>query len=311
MFEVSDKTLSALGITSHHQLPQFRALVEQSKPEANVVLMGRTGAGKSSLVNGLCGAVVVDSFGEEPTLPVTKGSHTTACYQARETTIYLGATATDSKTFSINVWDSPGLFDGKGNEREYVLQVKEKCDPDLLLYCIDMREGPLIGKMIERMKIVTESLGQDVWKYAIIVLTFANCVPPSIKSTTSDEICHDFIVTVYQWENEIREALIRSGVDEIAAHKVVIEPAGFFANPNLPDREHWLGYLWLQVMKSAHPSSKLSILLNTQDQVNNSEYLSPNPIVIDERVHAGAIDSSFGPIKGLIPSLSRRSNRGN
>ena len=304
---VKDETLRSLGVTTE-EFPTFKATAEQSKSEANIVLMGKAGAGKSFLVNALCGAVVLDSFGEA-SLPATEGhklkheTSLTSCYKARETIVDVGS----PRKFSVVVWDSPGLFDGEGNERGYVLQVKHQCDrPDILLYCIDMSQiRAVVGEMVQGMTLITELLGKEVWQHAIIVLTYANLVKPKQKSTTDDEKRGDFSSTLEHWEKKIRTALLRSGVDEITAEKMVIQPAGTYTNPNLPDRQHWLGSLWLQVLQCANPPARLSILVNTQNYVNNSESL----LIVDEEEHSSIISKFFGQFRKWILSLARKRQR--
>ena len=307
---VSGDMLRALEIGTE----DFRAMAKDSKPEANIVIMGRAGSGKSSLVNGLCGAVTMDSLGE-PRLPATEGhklkheTSITSRYAARETTIpaeVLGGA--QPRKFSIFVWDSPGLFDGEENERAYVLQVKHQCEePDLLLYCIDMSGTRcIVDEMAGGMMVITENLGRDVWKHAIIVFTFANNVRPPRSSATEEETSEYFRRRVDHWQKKAHKALVKSGVDEIAAERVVIEVAGNYITPNLPTRQQWLGTLWLQVINCAHHRARFPIVVNTHDRVNNSEFLA---VTFTNDIHAGLIDRLFGPLKRWIQSLARRKQR--
>ena len=229
----NEKTLSAIGLSAK-ELPTFLKTAENSKSDANIVLMGRTGTGKSSLVNGLCGDQGAARVGHRLSHETIEASDHTA----RNTTIDLGADVA-SKYFSIKLWDSPGLFDGSKREHEYVKQVKVKCSElDLLVFCIDMSKTRCIGsEIVEEIELVNKILGPDVWIYAIIVLTKANTVRLNKKSSMTDK-CFDFLCKLDHWEKKVREALICSGVDEITAQKIVIEPAGNYDDPHLPDRQH-------------------------------------------------------------------------
>ena len=191
--------LDVFGVSAEQWPKVKETLLKQSKSEANILMMGKTGTGKSTLINALCGAVPQERFkpGLELTLPakVGDGLHYetlhTACYEARSTQISRGGSEDGPPlTFAIRVWDTPGLFDGTGNERSYVMQANVRCTDgiDLLLYCISMSRRCILTEMVPGMKLVTEILGQDVWKHTIIVLTFANNVKPRANSTSDDDI---------------------------------------------------------------------------------------------------------------------------
>ena len=305
--------LRSLGIDIDVSMSDFRLTADKSKAKAEIVIIGRAGSGKSAIINALCGAVVMDAAGEPATLPANEGNKlrhetdTMSSYVARQTTVTAEAMGEGkmAKNFSVIVWDSPGLFDGEDKDKGYIKEVKEKCKPDLLLYCIDMSQRRcIVQEMVIGMKMVTDILGPEVWKYAIIVLTFANKVKPKQRSPTDIEIKQHFYKTFDHWVGKVREALTISGVDDIAAQKITIEAAGSYREPNLPDRIHWLGYLWLKIMHCSNPEAKFSILINTQDRVNNSEYL-----VVDEHEHAFVIDTFFGQLKKFIISLARKKQK--
>ena len=259
--------------------------VRESKSEANILLFGVTGTGKSTLINSLCGAVPQASLSDPNSveLPAKVGhklKHETleaGSYEARATDVQLSDDDCTSKRFAVRVWDTPGFLDGTGKERSYVMQANVRCEDgiDLLLYCINMsKRRCIVDEMVPGMKVVTEILGQEVWKHAVIVLTFANNVKPKRRSESDAEKCQDFLDRVGHWRIKVRQALVRAGVREGTSQSVPIEPAGHFLTPHLPDRPHWLGYLWLLVMNHARDSAKVAILLNTQDYICNSQYLA-------------------------------------
>ena len=111
------------------------------------------------------------------------------------------------------------------------------------------------------------------------------------------------------WEQKVRKGLVCAGIDDVTAHKLPIEPAGHYTNPHLPDRIHWLGYLWLCVLKYAKTTANLATLVNTQNYLNASDALLPShqesysdesEIIIDEKNHPRIFNTLMAPIKELI-----------
>lgn len=323
-----------LGITAK-EWPAFEAAIQQCKLKANILITGLTGAGKSTVINALCGAVPQDSCsGGDIQLPAKEG-HTLE----HETTIpvsYPISVTTESveelfydtqgcvsdwtsRDFTVNIWDSPGIHDGTGNERGYLLNVRSQCDYsiDVFLYCIDISKQRCIKEeMVPGMQIVTEVFGADIWKYSVIVLTFANLVEPKSKSASEDDKCHHFLRSIHHWEGKVREALVEGGAPDEIAQKIPVEPAGHYSSPHLPDRIHWLGYLWLVVVKRARMSAKIPILAISQNHVRNADFLSPYDeellegisrpeIIIDKKAHAKVLDTLLRPIRELIERMTK------
>ena len=334
------KFLENLGVTEE-DFPNYEETIRQSKTEAHILVAGVTGSGKSTLINALCGAVPQQGsqyvYGRYK-LPAKEGASlehvtkSTGCYVARsksmDVDVALGHAISQrdgSCDYTIKVWDSPGLQGRRHNDHAYVLQMKATCEDgiDLMLYCIDMSNKRIIvDEMVPGMAVMTETLGCDVWKHSIIVLTFANVVKPKRGSVSEEDICHDFLVKVDKCSDKVRQALACAGVPDDIAHKIPIEPAGKVTVPHLPDRIHWLGFLWLLFIQRAKESAKIALLVNTQDQLRSSDYLTPNDerklaqsvespavIIIDEKMHSRILETIVGPIKKLIKKILNSKRR--
>lgn len=222
----------------------------------NILVTGKTGTGKSALINSIAGSEVT---AEGDTLkPQTK--------QIEHTVRIVG----DVK---LQVWDSPGLQDGTKSEDDYVREIATQCSGfDLIVYTIRMSQRRVLKNDADcrAMQILSrpKALGPNMWHNVIIVLTFANIVESmaKYKFDKSDLSPVDIkIEKIFKEEFEsavkaIRTILIDSvGLSKKLAESVPIVPAGYCTDPaTLPvykksdtcdgKRYYWLSDLWLKAL---------------------------------------------------------------
>ena len=136
--------------------------IEDEDPQLNILLCGRSGVGKSSLVNSLLGQEVC-TVSRQPDLdPCTKDT--------TKFTVNLDG-------ITVNVFDSPGLQDGTEDETEYVEKMYSKCkNVDLVLYCMDMTEVRFTPAEVRAIGTITNKFGRKIWERCVLVLTKANCL---------------------------------------------------------------------------------------------------------------------------------------
>eukprot|EP00731_Ephydatia_muelleri_P015840 Em0009g264a len=106
------------------------------KREVNILVTGKTGVGKSTLVNILVGEEVAKVG--ETLFPET---------------VDVNPYRLENFHGSGVVWDTPGLQDGSGKERKYAAKMREKCARyDLVLYCMSMMERRIREDDVKRSR---------------------------------------------------------------------------------------------------------------------------------------------------------------
>ena len=192
-------------------------------------MSGKTGVGKSSLLNGIVGKQAFEE-GEDFD-PMTSEVKVHECEKAG---------------VRVVIYDTPGLQDGSREEAKYLRSMKEKCkNAHLLLYCISMLETRSdLSCHDSAVKKISDELGPEVWENSIIVLTFANVFEDRLKDDGVKSIKKDMESKVKEWEGHMRSSLRASGVKEEVLKNVVAVLAGYGENPHLESQQYWLSNVW-------------------------------------------------------------------
>lgn len=170
---------------------------------------------------------------------------------------------------TITVFDSPGLADGQGKDEEYLNKIKaQDIKFDLFLFCTEMNSTRFRNDDRETMRKLTQILGQQVWKNAVVVLTFANEVHPSPTKKGNDVSEKQFFNNRFlDFKKKIKEVLKELDVCEDTAVNVPFVPAGVLNEPRLPDRDNWLTAIWVAVFKRINRNAKAPFLLANVDRI--------------------------------------------
>ena len=136
---------------------QFLAAMANGR-ELRMLVTGKTGQGKSTLINGVLGGQVAK-----------EGARANRC-----TTEVEGYTKTIN-CVPVTIFDSPGLQDRTVKEEEYIQGMRDKCKKlSLVLYCTKMINPRLTDDDKHAMKKLTDAFGEEFWNFTVFVLTFAN-----------------------------------------------------------------------------------------------------------------------------------------
>ena len=247
--------------------------VTQSK-SLRILIFGKTGTGKSSLINTL--------FSEQ----VAKEGDT----------IFAETTAVECYTRTISVivndvrvtlWDTPGLKDPYSDGKKTISEIEETClpDVDLFVYCTRFDQIRLSQEDVECIRDITKAFGGAIWKRALFALTFANqaSVPPSSQATLENF----FVSREGQW-TEALHRVVKDNVnlEEVSLGKInsiPVIPTGY-RNERLPGDRQWFTNFWVACLLRVNFFSIPALIRVSGDRINSKAERALAGRVVGQRV---------------------------
>ena len=224
------------------------------KDPVNIVVVGPAGVGKSTLINAMFGKEVAE---------VGRG--------AKSVTSNVRAYEEKHMGIKMRFYDTVGFSDTKGrSEYDILLDIAEHGKFDLILICSKLEDRADRTMFLELASVLNE----EMWKSAIVVLTFANIFIRLENIKKSNDL----------------EGKIRRRIDEHKASiKIQISKdlpyciAGLKDQKKLPTTEDWLKTLWHMCIN--HCSDETRSLLKGYEENQH-------------HIEAGTLDPANGACNG-------------
>ena len=276
------------SVSIERRVPTERQRVQdilQQLTNLNILITGLTGSGKSSLANAFLGKKRGDRGAAKEGDDIQEGC----------TEHVRGRASHRSHQSGITIWDTPGLMDGSDKEKQYLKEMKvfwkRKNSYDLVIYCVKADTRFVDGKDnndVKAMITLKKKFGQDLWKNAVIVLTFANNIESIMPSwrdiKDSKEKKAEFNVKIEHYEDRIHKNLIKHvKVKEEIVKRIPVVPAGHLCMPVGLEGGEWFSNLFKKCLKTIPTSAgQATFLAHNRDRIVEGGGASTNQIILKE-----------------------------
>lgn len=255
----------------------FLQLKEAFARKFTILIVGRTGVGKSSTVNSLMGTEVAKVGNYEPT---------TFDVEVYEST---------AEGVRFAVVDTPGLCDGlaeDGNDERYLALIRQKVPQiDCVWFVSRLDETRVTHDERRAVRLLSAALGPGMWAHGLVVLTFAGSVP--------QERYHEAV--------RERGRLLRQEIAKLAPGEAPSVPVVAVDNTSrtTPDGRQWLGELWTRVFTRMADRAGLPFLLATSQRIHKAP-AAPDPSLRSAPIHLDADQRADVKRKALslVPQLA-------
>ena len=254
-----------------------------------ILFVGKAGAGKSSLINGLVGQKIAkEGAGAQPVTGISALKNPYKC----EIQI-------DDSLVQIHVWDSPGLQNGYQNDEIYLERLRVVLSQvDLLVYCINSKErlGDLAKMGLRKFAL----LKPEIWSHTVIALTQANLI--LLEGPTEEAKITQFKGIMTQWTDEISNVLQQCPIPPDMIRKIPFVPTGYHCVTNItprpwylhPECNHWLQPFWVNCLGCCKERGQSHLIAINRHRIFNNDTLSDDTTLIEgQRIPFGRDEIIF------------------
>lgn len=191
-----------------------------------ILVCGKTGTGKSSLINTMLGREICKTGGpgEEPN------------FTFKASTCQVTSISTHMQNVTLEIFDTPAIQDATESLHDDKYSddtLYKQCEcADLVIYCVDMKETRWFPQDIKETKLLTQKFGISFWNKTVLVLTKANM---TVQLNQGSENEGSFCKRVYDNFTQIFQSqLIKQGVPAQVVKKIPTVAAGSVRDKYLP-----------------------------------------------------------------------------
>ncbi len=266
--------------------------------EVNVIVAGKFRSGKTELFNGLCRIRI-----EENNNPDTKEQRNNFhAFEEQE----------------IKVWDTCAMYkDSHLKSKAAIKRIREiKCMQNagikkILLYTVPMNQTRFIPSVenntdLNCLRRLTSEFGVEIWRHAIIILTFANDQYEQIHDDLGGESIQETRSLFYSqeiagWESSLKECLRTINIPDDLVKNISFLPAGYVRHEHATSHlacdvegKSWVWNIWQEIVKVSPNDYKHQILQLCFDKVCSDPFLYGDSYLSFVKLHGVAYsDKAF------------------
>ena len=250
--------------------------LKERKYHVKILVMGLTGAGKSSLINAMMGQIVANvqpgPMSCQAEVDCHKGEH---------------------DGIKIKIYDTAGFGDSTIPEKKIIKNISESTPRkgfDLIIIAIKMTER-LATNTAQMLSSLGKLLDEQMWKRTIVVLTFANMVVTQLEEGYQDYSEAGLKVEFERQTRQFRTLFSNhTKIDKKIADSIPFILVGGFKRRKLPTDDDWLVTLWdhsiIRCRTEVKPFLKrlrIQRLINDLRLKVNSIFIKTNEEAIEEK----------------------------